>query len=51
MNPADDDGDAFDAAAGGGFGSAPQALAAASAAFDYLNAAVAGLDGPPAAGC
>jgi len=46
MNPADDDGDAFDAAAGGGFGSAPQALAAASAAFDYLNAAVAGLDGP-----
>ena len=38
-------GDAFDAAAGRGFGSAPQALRVAGAALDYLNAAVAGLDG------
>ncbi len=38
-------GGAFDAAAGRGFASAPEALAAASAALDYLNAAVAGLDG------
>ena len=39
-------GDAFDPGAGRGFGSAPQALTLAGAAMDYLNAAVAGLDGP-----
>jgi uncharacterized protein DUF222/HNH endonuclease len=39
------DGDASGRAAGRGFGSAPQALAMAGAAMDYLNAAVAGLDG------
>ena len=39
-------GDAFGAVAGRGFGSAPSALAMAGAALDYLNAAVAGLDGP-----
>ncbi|MGH3208615.1 MAG: hypothetical protein ACRDNO_12735, partial [Trebonia sp.] len=39
-------GDAFNAAAGRGFGDASQALAMASAALDYLNsAASAGLDG------
>ncbi len=38
-------GDAFDPGAGRGFGSAPQALTLAGAAMDYLNAAVAGLDG------
>ncbi len=39
-------GDAFDPGTGRGFGSAPQALTLAVAAMDYLNAAVAGLDGP-----
>src|ERR1700689_2646429 len=38
-------GDAFNPADGRGFGSAPQALAMAGAALDYLNSAVAGLDG------
>src|SRR3984957_12248094 len=37
--------DAFDPGTGRGFGSAPQALTLAGAAMDYLNAAVAGLDG------
>ena len=36
---ADAGGGAFDATAGRGFGSAPRALAMASAALDYLNAA------------
>ena len=39
-------GDAFDPAGGRGFSSAAQALAVAGAAADYLNAAVADLDGP-----
>src|SRR5579859_7838359 len=39
-------GDAFGPGTGRGFGSAPQALTLAGAAMDYLNAAVAGLDGP-----
>jgi hypothetical protein len=38
-------GDAFGAAAGRGFGSASGALAMVGAAMDYLNAAVADLDG------
>jgi hypothetical protein len=38
-------GDAFAASTDRGFDSAPQALAMADAAMDYLNAAVAGLDG------
>jgi hypothetical protein len=38
-------GDASGFAAGCSFGSAPQALAMAGAAMDYLNSAVAGLDG------
>jgi Domain of unknown function (DUF222) len=43
-------GDAFDSSAGGptarrGFENAPEALAVAGAAMDYLNSAVAGLDG------
>jgi hypothetical protein len=37
--------DAFDPGTGRGFGGAPQALTLAGAAMDYLNAAVAGLDG------
>src|ERR1700678_1710562 len=39
------DGDAFGPAFNRGFGNAPQALAMASAAMDYVNSAVAGLDG------
>jgi hypothetical protein len=48
MCTADDthDDHAFGAAAGRGFGRASQAVATAGAALDYLNAAVAGLDGP-----
>ena len=38
-------GDAFDPTPNRGFGSASRAAAAASAALDYLNAAVTGLDG------
>ena len=38
-------GDAFDPGTGRGFGSAPQALALAGAAMDYLNSAITGLDG------
>ena len=38
-------GDAFGALGDRGFDSAPQAVAMADAAMDYLNAAVAGLDG------
>src|SRR5579863_9434767 len=40
------DGDASGAGAGRGFASASDALAMAGAAMDYVNAAVAGLDGP-----
>ena len=38
-------GDAFDPAIGRGFGSVSEALALAGSAVDYLNSAVAGLDG------
>ena len=43
-------GSAFGPAPGGGFGSEPDALAVAGAAMDYLNAAVAGLDGAACGG-
>src|SRR5579863_7915500 len=39
-------GDAFDPTANRGFGSASQAVATLGAALDYLNSAVAELDGP-----
>ena len=38
-------GDAFGSSAGRDFGSAPQALTLAGAALDYVNSAIAGLDG------
>ncbi len=45
MYTADAGGDAFHPAVGRGFDSAPQAMAMAGAAMDYLNAAAIGLNG------
>jgi len=45
MYTADAGGDAFNPAVGRGFDSAPQALATAGTALDYLNSAVVGLNG------
>ena len=50
MYTADAGGDAFNPAASRGFGSAPQALATAGTALDYLNSAAVGLNGSACGG-